>query len=112
VRRRQRVPGRPPQRQRSEARMTADMDGRQLRTRLLDALKAAATLDGLDEAARLAFVERGEPFSLSRLDMDSLARMEFCIAVELSLGVTLLPRQLLELDSIDAIERFVAERLT
>ncbi len=43
--------------------------------------------------------------------MDSLGEMEFCIAIELSTGVTLLPPQLVELGSTDAVERFIREKL-
>jgi hypothetical protein len=43
--------------------------------------------------------------------MDSLGHMEFCIAIELSTGVTVLPPQLAELKSTDAIERLIREKL-
>ena len=43
--------------------------------------------------------------------MDSLGEMEFCIAIELSTGVTLLPPQLAELGSTDAVERLIREKL-
>ena len=37
--------------------------------------------------------------------------MEFCIAIELSTGVTLLPSQLEELATTDAIARCIREKL-
>jgi hypothetical protein len=43
--------------------------------------------------------------------MDSLGEMEFCIAIELKTGVTLLPAELAELKSTDAVERCIRERL-
>ena len=43
--------------------------------------------------------------------MDSLGEMEFCIAVELKTGITLLPAELAELKSTDAIEQRIRERL-
>ena len=48
---------------------------------------------------------------LASLEMDSLARMEFCIAIELSTGVSLLQAQLEKLASTDAVQQFLVERL-
>jgi len=87
------------------------MDRAQLRIALFDALQAANVPEAFDEDLRRSFLDEGKDVDLSQLEMDSLARMEFCIAVELSLGVTLLPRQVQELGSTGAIERFVAEKL-
>jgi acyl carrier protein len=87
------------------------MESRLLREHLFEALETAGVSDRLGEARRSAFVEDAVSLKLSELDMDSLARMEFCIAIELSLGVTLLPAQLEELDTTDAIERFISAAL-
>ena len=43
--------------------------------------------------------------------MDSLGEMEFCIQIELSTGITLLPPQLAALASTDASERCLREKL-
>ena len=63
------------------------------------------------EELRRSFLAEGLNLKLDDLDMDSLARMEFCIAVELSTGVTLLPAQLTELASTDAIESWLRRAL-
>lgn len=80
------------------------------RQAVFDALKAAVphTFDG---EMRRSFLAEGLNLSLADLDMDSLAQMEFCIEIELSTGITLLPSELAELASTDAIERRIREAL-
>ena len=87
------------------------MDITRSRLAILEALQAAGATDNLGEPERKAFVEEGAHLDLSGLGMDSLARMEFCIAIELSLGVTLLPAHFALLDSTAAVERFIVDRL-
>ena len=79
------------------------------RQAVFEALKAAAP-QTFDDVLRRAFLA-GTNFKLADLDMDSLAKMEFCIAVELATGVTLLPSQLAELASTDAIEQRIGAAL-
>ena len=73
------------------------------RQAVFEALKAAAPQTFGDDLRR-AFLA-GSNFKLADLDLDSLGKMEFCIVVELATGVTLLPSQLAELASTEAIER-------
>jgi acyl carrier protein len=80
------------------------------RQAVFDALKAAAP-GTFTEAMRQAFVADGLNVELAELEMDSLAQMEFCIALELSTGVTLVPSQLAELASTDAVERRIRDAL-
>ena len=77
---------------------------------IFDALKAAAPRT-FDQGLRSAFLERDANLRLADLEMDSLGQMEFCIAIELSTGVTLLPSQLAELGSTDAVERRIREAM-
>jgi len=74
------------------------------------ALKVAAS-GAFDDEMRRSFLADGSNLELVALEMDSLANMEFCIAIELSTGITLLPPQLAELATTDAIEGFIRERL-
>lgn len=78
------------------------------RQAVFEALKAAVPQAFNDEMRR-SFLADGSNLRLAELEMDSLAKMEFCIAIELSTGVTLLPSQLIELASTDAIERRLRE---
>jgi acyl carrier protein len=80
------------------------------RLALFEALKAGAR-SGFNDERRRQFLDGGSNFLLADLDMDSLGEMEFCIAVELSTGVTLLPSQLAELASTDAIEHRIREKI-
>ena len=84
--------------------------GAVIRAAMVDALRAAAP-GAFDEAMRTAYLAGGMNIALADLGLDSLGRMEFCIAVELSTGVTLLPAQLAELVTTNAIERYIGERL-
>ena len=79
------------------------------RQAVFEALKAAAP-QTFNDNLRQAFLA-GSNLRLADLDLDSLAKMEFCIAVELATGVTLLPSQLAELASTDAIERRIREAM-
>jgi hypothetical protein len=80
------------------------------RQAVFEALKVAVPHTFGDELRR-SFLADGLNLNLADLDMDSLGQMEFCIAVELSTGVTLLPSQIAELSSTDAIERRIRETL-
>lgn len=75
-----------------------------IRRAVLEAL--TASVPGVfDDAMGRSFLAGELDVDLARLDMDSLARMEFCIAIELATGVTLLPAQLVELATTDAIQQ-------
>ena len=80
------------------------------RLAVFEALKTAAP-SAFNDAMRNAFLTTGSNIVFAEFDMDSLGEMEFCIAIELSTGVTLLPPQLAELGSTDAIERLIREKL-
>jgi acyl carrier protein len=85
------------------------METSRIRQAVLEALRASVP-GAFDAATGRSFLAGELDVDLSRLDMDSLARMEFCIAIELSTGVTLLPAQLAELATTDAIlQRIRAE---
>jgi hypothetical protein len=82
----------------------------EIRQAVLEALKAAVPGAFSDETSR-AYLAGDLNIELARFDMDSLARMEFCIAIELATSVTLLPPELAELATTDAIERCILEKL-
>jgi hypothetical protein len=80
-----------------------------MRAAVFEALKVAAPAT-FNDALRDAFLG-GMNFNFAGLGLDSLGTMEFCIAIELSTGITLLPAQLEELASTAAIERYLDEQL-
>jgi len=83
--------------------MTQETTISRSRQAVFEALKIAAP-GTFDEALRRAFLAEALNLKLADLHMDSLGEMEFCIAIELSTGVTLLPSELAELSSTDAVE--------
>lgn len=86
------------------------METSRLRQAILEALKVAVPGALNDEMCR-SFLDGRLDVELTRLGMDSLARMEFCIAIELATGVPLVPSQLAELTTTGAIERRIQEKL-
>ena len=80
------------------------------RRAIVEALRVGAP-GALDDEARRAFLASDTNIVLADLGMDSLGEMEFCIAIELATGVTLVPADLAELKSTDAIERRIRETL-
>jgi len=88
--------------------MATPMSRSEVRQALLDALRAAAP-DAFHADTRRRFLVEPMNVRLADLELDSLEQMEFCIAVELSTGVTLVPSQLAELDSTDAVEQRILE---
>ena len=87
------------------------MDTSTARKAVFEALKAAVP-HSFNEEMRRSFLSNGSSLRFEDLEMDSLSQMEFCIAIELSTSVTLLPSQLTEFGSTDAIERHLLEALT
>jgi len=80
------------------------------RQAVFEALKVAAPGTFSDELRR-SFLEDGLSIQLADLQMDSLAEMEFCIAIELSSGVTLVPSELAGLSTTDAVEARIRQAL-
>jgi acyl carrier protein len=79
------------------------------RLAIAEALRVGAP-GALTDEARRAFLDTGENIVLAELGMDSLGEMEFCIAIELATGVTLLPSDLAALESTEAVERRIREK--
>jgi acyl carrier protein len=63
------------------------------------------------DALQQSFLANGLNLNLADLEMDSLAQMEFCISLELSTGVSLVPSQLAKLASTDAVEQRIRQAL-
>lgn len=82
-----------------------DQDIRQL---VADALRYAS-VPGFDRSDRKEAFLAGEDVAFTELEIDSLAAMELCIAIEASLDVTVLPAELPELGSLNALLARIAE---
>ena len=67
---------------------------------LADALDAAVVRAFRAPGLRQSFVDEGRDIPLESLDIDSLAAMEICIAIEVNTGVAIVPDDLEALTSL------------
>lgn len=77
----------------------------ELRTVLIHALEDARVIGIGDETAKAAFVSGEVDIALADLEIDSLAVMQFCIAVEKRSGISVVPRDLRKLPTLGALAR-------
>lgn len=86
------------------------MDEKAVRAILVRGLEAGAVPQLFAPAARAAFLAGEDDLRFAALDMDSLARMELCIAIELATGVTIVPDELGSYESAGELARVLAAR--
>ena len=78
------------------------------RIRVVEALEAA-NLAGLQTNELVSqFITGAADIKFEELQLDSLARMEFCIAIEVNCGISLLPDRLYEIGTLGRIADMVA----
>jgi acyl carrier protein len=65
-----------------------------LREEIAEALRIATALDAEAKARLLDFEQGNADYPLDSFELDSLAMMEFCIALELSTGAQVSPAQI------------------
>ena len=85
----------------------------------LDAIRAVIAA-GLEQGACFAlrnngwredFVDGRRDVSFEEMDIDSLAMMELCIAIEVETGVSILPNELVEYATLGAVAASVKAQL-
>lgn len=86
------------------------MDARTIRQAMVDGLEAGAVVRITYRDTRSSFLAGAIDIALAELEMDSLARMELCIAIELGTGVSLAPEELDRYPTLEALVRDVLER--
>jgi hypothetical protein len=86
------------------------MDVRTIRTAVLDGLSAGAVWQAKRATFRDAFLAGDAPVPMAELEMDSLAKMELCIAIEVGTGVSLAPEELDRYGTLGALVEDVARR--
>lgn len=79
--------------------------------RLVSEALEYASVPGFSGGDKQEAFLQGADISLDDLEIDSLAAMELCIAIETNLDVTLLPAELPALGSLNGIVRRVEELL-
>ena len=75
---------------------------------LASALEAANLAGSGPKECVLKFV-RGEDVQLAELNLDSLATMEFCIHLELNYGILIIPHQVHQYKSLNALVNAIEE---
>jgi hypothetical protein len=87
------------------------MNEREIRLILVDGLEAGAVHQVNDVSIRESFLAGTRDLSFAELEMDSLAKMELCIAIEVGTGVSLAPEELGRFAAIGEIVTMLRERL-
>ena len=81
------------------------MTAPQVRALIVEALEYSSVIALRDKNLTEAFLAGTHEVPIALLDMDSLAEMELCIAIEVNAGVSILPD---ELRKIGTLARLVA----
>lgn len=84
------------------------MDEPKIRAILADGLEQGAVSAIHHARTRAAWLAGTEDLPFANLDMDSLARMELCIAIEVGTGIALTPFDLDRYPSIGELARELA----
>ena len=87
------------------------MTEQDIREVIADALDYASVPRFRGSALREQFVSGTGDVSFDALEIDSLAAMELCIAIETSAGVSILPAELPEFGSLGALVKRVESAL-
>ena len=77
---------------------------------LCRAMEAGAVVKIFEPAVRKMLLETGEDLEIASLGMDSLARMEFSIAIEVETGISLTPDDLLKYSTVNQLVDFFRQR--
>ena len=81
-----------------------------IRAMLCRAMEAGAVVKIFEPAVRKMLLEKGEDLEIASLGMDSLARMEFSIAIEVETGISLTPDDLLKYSTVNQLVDFFRQR--
>jgi hypothetical protein len=72
---------------------------------IVSAFESANVFALRDQGVRDRLLGGSPDFDLSDLDLDSLAAMEFCIAMEVNTGVSIVPNDLARIHTLGALVR-------
>ena len=87
------------------------MDARKVREALIEGLEAGGISQACQVSFRGPFLDGTRDATFAELDLDSLARMEVCIAIEVALGISLAPEELQRYRSLGALVDDLTARL-
>jgi acyl carrier protein len=83
------------------------MTDQELRQVIVNALEYANVIAMRDKRLAPAFLDGREEVALADLDLDSLATMELCIAIEAHTSVTIVPEDLQRIATLGELARAV-----
>lgn len=87
------------------------MTAAELRNVIADSLVYAAVPGFVGSGAETEFRDGARDVTMTELEIDSLAAMELCIAIELNAGISLTPAEVAALPSLNAlVQRLVADQ--
>jgi acyl carrier protein len=86
------------------------MTSQQVRAMIAEALEYSSVIALRDKNLTEAFLAGAHEVPFGLLDMDSLAEMELCIAIEVNAGVSVLPEQLRKIGSLGRLVAWVEKQ--
>ncbi len=86
------------------------MTSQQVRAMIAEALEYSSVIALRDKNLTEAFLTGTHEVPIGLLDMDSLAEMELCIAIEVNAGVSVLPEQLRKIGSLGRLVAWVEKQ--
>ena len=82
----------------------------QIRAMLVEALEYASVIALRDKNLTEAFLSGTSEVAIDVLDMDSLAEMELCIAIEVNAGVSIVPERLRKIGTLGRLVALIQSR--
>jgi len=86
------------------------MTDQQVREMLVEALEYASVIALRDKNLGAGFLAGTSEVRIDALDMDSLAEMELCIAIEVNAGVSIVPERLRRIGTLDRLAALIRSR--
>ncbi len=83
------------------------MTEHEIRTIIAETLEYANVIISCDNDLILMFLNERNDIPFDQLDMDSLAMMELCIAIETNIGVSIVPDDLQKIGSLNQLVKAV-----
>jgi acyl carrier protein len=86
------------------------MNEQQIRTIVVEALEYSSVIALRDKNLSEGFLDGTAEVPIALLDMDSLAEMEVCIAIEVNTGVSIVPEQLRKIGTLGRLVALIQAR--
>ncbi len=83
----------------------------EIRRLLMDACETAHMVDWNERGKITAYLDGKNDIFFTELELDSLAVMEICIAIELNIGVSIVPEQLVQFTTMNNLVSRILEEI-